>query len=84
MKYWQTICPITDAEIRIEWNESDIFNLQTVIAGQWVTYHCQALTYNIETEQEALECALEVVKLEAEKDLEDCALEVVKLEVGNE
>jgi len=66
MKHWQTIDPTTGEEIRIEWNEGATFNLQTVIGGQWVDYHCFTC-YNIETEQEALECALEVVELEAQK-----------------
>ena len=72
MKYWQTIDPTTGEEIRIEWNEGATFNLQMAIGGQWVDYHCFTC-YNIETEQEALECALEVVELEAQKDLEEIA-----------
>ncbi len=72
MKYWQTIDPTTGEEIRIEWNEGATFNLQTAIGGQWVDYHCFTC-YNIETEQEALECALEVVELEAQKDMEEIA-----------
>ncbi len=70
MKHWKTIDPTTGEEIRIEWNESDTFNLQTAIGGQWVDYHCFTC-YHIETEQEALECALKVVELEAQKDLEE-------------
>jgi len=72
MKYWLTIDPTTGEEIRIEWNEGATFNLQAAMGGQWVDYHCFTC-YNIETEQEALECALEVVELEAQKDLEEIA-----------
>ena len=46
--------------LRIEWNNSETFNFQYPIGGQWVDYHCFTC-YGIETEQEAIECAIEVL-----------------------
>jgi hypothetical protein len=46
--------------LRIEWNGKATFNLQTPIGGQWVDYHCFTC-YGIDTEQEALEYAYEVL-----------------------
>ena len=66
MKHWQTIDPTTGEEIRIEWNESETFNLQTAIGGQWVDYHCFTCN-SIDNEQDALECALQVIELETEE-----------------
>ena len=60
MKYWE-IESETEGHIRIEWNESSTFNLQFPVGGGWVDYHCFTC-YGIETEQEALECALEVLR----------------------
>jgi hypothetical protein len=42
--------------IRVEWNGKANFNLQTSVGGSWVDYHCFT-NYEVETEQEALECA---------------------------
>lgn len=59
MKYWET--EHYGNYIRIEWNESAIFNLQMPVGGEWVDYHCFTC-YGIESEQEALEHALEVLE----------------------
>lgn len=59
MKYWLT--EHYGNEIRIEWNESATFNLQMPVGGEWVDYHCFTC-YGIESEQEALEHALEVLE----------------------
>ena len=61
MKYWEV--EHKGEHIRIEWNESATFNLQSSIGGQWVDDHCFTC-YNINTEQEALEHAWEVLKNE--------------------
>ena len=47
--------------LRIEWNNSATFNFQCPIGGVWADYHCFTC-YGIETEQEALECAIEVLE----------------------
>jgi len=60
MKYWEIESEI-QGHIRIEWNESETFNLQFPGGGGWVDYHCFTC-YGIETEQEALELALEVLR----------------------
>ena len=60
MKHWE-IESETEGHIRIEWNESDTFNLQFPVATGWVDYHCFTC-YGIENEQEALELALEVIR----------------------
>lgn len=59
MRYWLT--EHYGNEIRIEWNESATFNLQMPVGGEWVDYHCFTC-YGIESEQEALEHALEVLE----------------------
>ncbi len=59
MKYWET--EHYGNYIRIEWNESATFNLQMPVGGEWVDYHCFTC-YGIESEQEALEHALEVLE----------------------
>ena len=59
MKYWLT--EHYGNEIRIEWNESATFNLQMPVGGEWVDYHCFTC-YGIESEQEALNHALEVLE----------------------
>ena len=63
MKYWEI--EHNGEHIRIEWNERTEFNLQEItflvsVGGQWVDYHCFTC-YGIETEQEALEHAMEVL-----------------------
>ncbi len=58
MKHWEL--EHAGELIRIEWNEAATFNLQTPIGGQWVDYHCFTC-YGIETDQEALEHAFEVL-----------------------
>jgi len=65
MKHWEI--EHNGEHIRIEWNESATFNLQTAIGGEWVDYHCFTC-YGIETEQEALECAMELLN-ESTEDL---------------
>jgi hypothetical protein len=56
MKYWEI--EHNGEHIRIEWNESATFNLQTSIGGQWVDYECFTC-YGLDNEQEALEHAHE-------------------------
>jgi hypothetical protein len=58
MTYWEL--EHNGEHIRIEWNNNATFNLQTPIGGQWVDYHCFTC-YGIETEQEALELALDTL-----------------------
>ena len=58
MKHWEI--EHNGEHIRIEWNESSTFNLQTAIGGEWVDYHCFTC-YGIDTEQEALEHAYEIL-----------------------
>jgi len=57
-------------EIRIEWNESATFNLQTPVGGEWVDYHCFTC-YGIESEHDALEHAMEVI-FESENEVTKC------------
>ena len=59
MKHWEL--EHNGEHIRIEWNESATFNLQTPIGGEWVDYHCFTC-YGIDTEQEALEHAYEMLE----------------------
>ncbi len=59
MKHWEV--EHNDQHLRIEWNESATFNLQTPVGGQWVDYHCFTC-YGIDNEQEALEHAMEVLE----------------------
>ena len=61
MKHWEV--EHNEQHLRIEWNESATFNLQTPIGGQWVDYHCFTC-YGIDSEQEALEHAMEVLEQE--------------------
>ena len=56
LKYWEV--EHNGDHLRIEWNESATFNLQTPIGGQWVDYDCFTC-YGIESEQAALEHAME-------------------------
>ena len=60
MKYWEV--EHNGECIRIEWNESATFNLQTRINDQWVDYECFTC-YGLDTEQEALEHAHEYLAL---------------------
>tara|TARA_R100000234_G_scaffold50437_1_gene30219 strand:- start:137 stop:361 length:225 start_codon:yes stop_codon:yes gene_type:complete len=60
MKYWKV--EHNGECIRIEWNESATFNLQTRINDQWVDYECFT-RYGLATEQEALEHAHEYLAL---------------------
>jgi len=46
--------------LRIEWNEESTFNIQCPIGGQWVDIY-SFTCYGIETAQEALEQAHEVL-----------------------
>lgn len=59
MKHWEL--EHNGEHIRIEWNESATFNLQTPVGGEWVDYHCFTC-YGIDTEQEALEHAYEMLE----------------------
>lgn len=59
MKHWEV--EHNEEHLRIEWNESATFNFQTPIGGQWVDYHCFTC-YGIDNDQEALECAMEVLE----------------------
>jgi len=58
MKYWEV--EHNEQHLRIEWNGTSNFNLQTPIQGQWVDYYCFTC-YGIDNEQEALEHAMEVL-----------------------
>ena len=58
MKHWEL--EQAGELIRIEWNNVAMFNLQTPIGGQWVDYHCFTC-YGIDSDQEALEHAFEVL-----------------------
>lgn len=58
-KYWEVVTN-NGEEIRIHWNGSATFNLQTPIGGQWVDYHCFTC-YGLDTEQEAIEHAMEAI-----------------------
>ena len=60
MKHWEVEHALA-GHVRIEWNESATFNLQTPIGGEWVDYHCFTC-YGIDTEQEALEQAYEILE----------------------
>ena len=51
MKHWEV--EHNGEYLRIEWNGTSNFNLQTPIGGQWVDYHCFTC-YGIDSEQEAL------------------------------
>ena len=66
MKHWEIESEI-EGHIRIEWNEAATFNFQFPVGGQWVDYHCFTC-YGIETEHEALEQAVEVLR-EYEQDV---------------
>ena len=55
MKHWEV--EHNGEYLRIEWNGTSNFNLQTPIGGQWVDYHCFTC-YGIDSEQEALEHAM--------------------------
>jgi len=58
MHYLET--DITGEHIRIEWNGSSNYNLQTPIGGEWVDYHCFTC-YEYDNEWEAMQYALEVL-----------------------
>ena len=59
MKHWEI--EHSGEYIRIQWNEAATFNLQTPVGGQWVDYHCFTC-YNIDSDQDALENAIEVLE----------------------
>lgn len=67
MKHWEVEHALA-GHVRIEWNESATFNLQTPIGGEWVDYHCFTC-YGIDTEQEALEFA--VGQLDENEEVQD-------------
>ena len=59
MKHWEI--ELEGQHIRAEWNESATFNMQLPVGGQWVDYHCFTV-YGIDSEQEALECVMEMIQ----------------------
>jgi len=65
MKHWEV--ERSGEHFRLQWNGAATFNLQTPIGGEWVDYHCFT-SYGIDTEQEALEHAMEVLE-ETESDV---------------
>ena len=69
MKYWE-IEDSREGNIRITWNESATFNLQSrpwaltlkgLTHGDWTDYHCFTC-FGIKTEKEAYAHALDVLK----------------------
>ena len=66
MKHWEI--KVLGDHIRAEWNESATFNMQSrSYDGQWVDYHCFTC-YGIQTDHEALECIVELIKEELKED----------------
>tara|TARA_Y100000052_G_C2919137_1_gene67161 strand:+ start:22 stop:327 length:306 start_codon:yes stop_codon:yes gene_type:complete len=65
MKYWRTWS--NGYRVRIEWNESATFNLQTRVGNEWVDYDCFTV-YDIESAAEALKWALDHLKETDPKD----------------
>lgn len=61
MKYWRTWS--NGYRVRIEWNESATFNLQTRVGNEWVDYDCFTV-YGIESAAEAYQHAIERLKEE--------------------
>jgi hypothetical protein len=59
MKHWEL--EVEGQHIRAEWNEAATFNMQLPVGGQWVDYHCFTV-YGIDSEQEALECVMEMIQ----------------------
>ena len=59
MKHWEI--EVEGQHIRAEWNEAATFNMQLPVGGQWVDYHCFTV-YGIDSEQEALECVMEMIQ----------------------
>jgi len=59
MKHWEI--ELEGQHIRAEWNEAATFNMQLPVGGQWVDYHCFTV-YGIDSEQEALECVMEMIQ----------------------
>jgi hypothetical protein len=59
MKHWEI--ELEGQHIRAEWNESATFNMQLPVGGHWVDYHCFTV-YGIESEQEAIECVMEMIQ----------------------
>jgi|TARA_R110000772_G_scaffold42740_3_gene99003 hypothetical protein len=65
MKTWEMETPQGD-HVRLSWNESATFNLQTGIGGQWVDYHCFTV-YGIDSALEALSVGYDaMIELEGE------------------
>ena len=58
MKHWEL--ENAGELIRIAWNEVATFTLQTPIGGRWTDYH-NFTCYGIDSDQEALEHAFEVL-----------------------
>ena len=65
MKYWRTWS--NGYRVRIEWNESATFNLQTRVGTEWVDYDCFTV-YGVGSNAEALKEALEHLKETEPKD----------------
>ena len=61
MKHWEV--EHNEQHLRIEWNGTSNLNWQAPIGGQWVDYHCFTC-YGIDSDQEALEHAMEVLEQE--------------------
>ena len=59
MKHWEI--EVEGQHIRAEWNEAATFIMQLPVGGQWVDYHCFTV-YGIESEQEAIECVMEMIQ----------------------
>jgi hypothetical protein len=64
MKHWEV--EHNGHHVRIEWNGDSNFNLQTPVGGQWVDYHCFTC-YGVDSDQEALEHAMDVLQQEDEE-----------------
>ena len=65
MKHWEV--EHNGEHFRLQWNETATFNLQAPIGGEWLDYHCFTC-YGIDSDQEALEHAMEVLE-ETEADV---------------
>ena len=65
MKYWRTWS--NGYRVRIEWNESATFTLQTRVGNEWVDYDCFTV-YGVGSNAEALKEALEHLKETEPKD----------------
>ena len=60
MQYWEVEDSVGDL-VRITWNESATFNLQSPIGGQWVDWHCFTC-YGINDASSALAFAKKILE----------------------